>query len=280
MTIREDLKDLNEFIDNVTERIELDINSIQKDAYQLVRDAVLSFELENNRIVIGSDFYSNLVKVENRLKELFKTNKYKGSVSSYLDDLNVIFDRSVDLHRTYNDLKEDIKALSQAKQTIYNEAKANFSQGAIAKDYIQPVKNLLARSALGGQTFKQTMSLIDKWDKGELSSGRLNRSQQAPSLNRYAVQMAKDTAFSMQRTSNEIIKDKLGLQKFIYVGGLVKDSRPLCRHLVGLRRKIDLDEIPKLVAQYPDGLYPNTTKDNFLQVCGGYGCNHTAMAVR
>jgi hypothetical protein len=38
--------------------------------------------------------------------------------------------------------------------------------------------------------------------------------------------------------------------------------------------------MPAFIAAYPEGLYPGTTKENFIQVCGGYGCRHSALAVR
>lgn len=280
MSIFTDLEDFNKDIDNIVMTVVDDIDTLQSKAYDIVRNAVLEFEVVDGRFVLGTNFYKNLIEVDKRLKSIFQTKKYKSSVLDYLEDISTIHDRTIELHKTYNDFKGQLSSLSEAKKIIYNQAKNTFSQGAIADGYIQPVKNLLARQALGGMTTKQALSLIDKWDKGELSSGRLNAGMPAPNLNRYAVQMAKDSAFAMQRTTNDIIGKELGLKKFVYVGGLVAGSRPLCRHLVNLRRPIALDEIPPLITLYPDGLYPNTTKANFMQVCGGYGCNHTALGVR
>src|SRR5690606_13129165 len=280
MAIRDDLEELNKYIDTTVINVEKAMTEVQSKAYEIVRNAVLSFEIADNIIMLNSNFYSRLLRIEERLKRLFGSSKYSVPIRKFLSNLNEINDRTIELHVKYNDLKKEIEALPEARKIVYNQAKEVFSSGAIADSYIQPVKNLLARQAVSGMTTKQALSLIEKWNNGELSSGRLNVGNPAPNLNRYAVQMARDTAFSMNRNANDIISKELDLTHFVYVGGLVADSRPLCKHLVSLRRRISLSEIPALVKRYPEGLYPNTTKANFMQVCGGYNCNHTAMGVR
>jgi|GEM_PF-2898753 len=280
MPIRKDLEDLTQYIENSVTDFSEYIDVLQDDAYSIVRDALLSFELNNGRIVAPKDLSKRLLSAQRELESVFGTKKYKIRTLEFLTDLGDIQDKTIDLHKNYNDLKGELNSLSEAKKIIYSQAQNAFSSGAIAESYIEPVKNLLARQALGRVSQKKALNLLQEWNKGETASGRLNVGNKAPNLQKYGTVIARDTAFSMQRTTNDIVAKEIGLTSFIYVGGLVKDSRDLCKHLVNLRRKITLDEMPKLITMYPEGLYPNTTKENFMQVCGGYGCMHTALGVR
>lgn len=276
MPVKDDLKKLNSFIENSVVSLEESIAGVQDDAVKFIKELIFEATIENGRFAGVGNLSKMLVEIDKRLKRDVK----KIDIKDYLSDLNDISKRTIDIHKSYNDLKKDIKALSEARQIIYQQAQTAFNIDSIALNYIQPIKNLVARQVLTNATIKETINLIEKWGKGDLSSGRLNKGNPAPNIERYAVQMARDTAHSMNRTTNDIIRRELNLDSFIYVGGLVADSRPLCVALVRMNRDIKLSEIPALVDRYPDGLYPNTTRDNFLQVCGGYSCRHTAFAVR
>lgn len=279
MAIQQDLEDFNEFISNVVISFGDSMNELQELAYNYLKSLLLEFDVENGRLTTGN-LNKKLIQAEEELFKIFRKRTYTTSIKSFLEDLGTIQDRTIELHHTYNDFKQELSALSETGNAIYNQAKVAFGADAIAAQYIQPVKNLLARQAIGGVTIKQSLSLIDKWNNGDLASGRLNNGMPAPNLNRYATQMARDTAYSMNRNTNDLIAKELDLKAFRYVGNKVADSRPLCVHLVDARRAIKLDEMPALIAKYPEGLYPDTNKSNFMQKCGGYGCRHMALAVR
>lgn len=122
--------------------------------------------------------------------------------------------------------------------------------------------------------------MLKNWNNGTLGNGKLSSSVDNPRLQAYAGQIARDSLFQYNGTIQDNIGQKYNLTKFIYVGGLVKESRPFCKHLAGLDRKIDIEEIPELVKRYPEGLVPNTTRENFPTYRGGYNCLHNVMMVR
>lgn len=268
------------FIDGSVDAIANSAEDLQYYAYREIQEFINSLDTESGRILPNQSFTRRLIQVENAIKEKLYTGPFGGSITVFLRDLNYIHQRTVDLNKTINQLNKEIKALPDARKMIYDQAKTAFNEASIGASYLQPMRLLLARQVLTNATIKQTLSLIEKWDSGELSSGRLNLGQPAPNFQRYATQMARDTAYSMNRTTNEIIANELELDGFVYAGGLVADSRPLCRHLVNANRPFALAEMPKLISSYPEGLYPGTTRANFIQYCGGYGCRHSAQPVK
>jgi hypothetical protein len=270
--------ELATYIDGSISSVETAATTTQKLISEMIRQEILRFEIKDAKFVVGQDLRKRLSVIRNRIETMLGNKSYSIPIRDFLTDFTKIQDKTVSLFRSVNDLELDIKELSPAKQVIYEQAKEALTK-AVAAEYADPITKLLAQNVMQGRLITDTIKVLDKWDKGDLSSGRLTNGTPAPNLQRYAVQMAKDSAFSVQRTTNNIFKDRFNLTKFIYAGGLVKDSRPLCRHLVNLNRPIELKEMPKLILAYPEGLFPNTTKENFPVVCGGFGCNHLAHMV-
>lgn len=246
--------------------------------FKMIQDEILKFEINDAKYVVGQDLRKRLAIIEEKIEEILRGKSFEIPIRDFLTDFTSIQDKTVDLFKSANELEVELKELRPAKQIIYEQAK-NALTKAVAAEYIEPVKRLIAQNVMQARSITDTVRVLEKWNAGELSSGRLANGTPTPNLQRYATQIARDTAYSVQRTTNNIFKEKFGLTKFIYAGGLVKDSRPLCRYLVNLDRPIDINEMPPLIQQFPEGLYPNTTRENFMEVCGGYGCRHVAHAI-
>lgn len=96
-------------------------------------------------------------------------------------------------------------------------------------------------------------------------------------LKSYATQISRDYTYGYQGQVNKTIADEFEMNGFIYVGGAIKDTRPICLKLVS-KEKILFSELPKILnSTDKDGMIPNTNKDNFLIYRGGYNCRHEAI---
>lgn len=266
------------YIDGTIEGVEKSSILTQSLIYEMIRKEILKFEIKEGNYVVGQDLRSRLATIQTKIEQILSSKPYAIPIREFLTDFTKIQDKTVNLFKTVNQLEIEVSELSPAKQVIYEQAKDALTK-AVAAEYVEPIKKLIAQNVMQGRSITDTVRILEKWDAGELSSGRLANGQPTPNLQRYATQMARDSAYSVQRTTNNIFKERYNLTKFVYTGSLVKDSRPLCRHLVNLNRPIDINEMPKLILAYPEGLYPNTTRENFTIVCGGYNCNHIAHMV-
>lgn len=266
------------YIDGTIEGVEKSSILTQSLIYEMIRQEILKFEIKDGSYVVGQDLRSRLSTIQSKIEKILSGKTYSIPIREFLTDFNKIQDKTVSLFKTVNQLELEVSELSPAKQVIYEQAKEALTK-AVAAEYVEPIKKLIAQNVMQGRSIVDTVKILEKWDAGDLSSGRLAGGQPTPNLQRYATQMARDSAYSVQRTTNNIFKERYNLTKFAYAGSLVKDSRPLCRYLVNLNRTIDINEMPKLIQEFPEGLYPNTTRENFTIVCGGYNCNHIAHMV-
>lgn len=274
-----ELTSLNDFMLLNIDKVEEISTTLQERIYNLLLSRIQQFDMEDGKFVANQDYRMRILDIERRIDEILGQKNYQESITSFLNTFEEIEDRNILLQRDFNELKVAKSTLTPARKLLYEQAK-DAMLPALSNVYVQPVKMVLLQQITTGATLSETQTLLRNWNTGELNSGRLANGVKAPALDKYNTQIARDSSFGVHRNINNIIKDKYELESLIYVGGVVKDSRPFCKHLVSLKRPIKLTEIPPLVQRYPEGLYPNTTKRNFMQVCGGFSCLHTAMAVR
>lgn len=272
---------LAKYIDEQIEIVEKESQLVQVEIMAMLQRQILMMEIENGALVNSQDFRKRLAIIERNIERILGYD-YKQSIKPFLTDFDKIQTRTIDTVKRFSDLNINPKDFTAAQQIIYDRAVDGLtSNGAIAERFINPVKQLIATNVLQGSSISKTITALENWDKGEMSSGRLNNGTPAPSFTRYATQIARDTAYSVSRTTNDIIKEKYGLTKFIYSGTVVKDSRALCVYLVSLNRPIMYQELPPLLNSpaYQKGLMPNTTMKNFNSVCGGFNCTHVALSI-
>ncbi len=276
--IEQRLKDMSTGMDSRVDNIQERALYTQGLVFDFLVSEVDKFDISNGRYVAGQDLNSRFAYIQRKMQELINTH-YNPVVGEYLKHYNALENDTIKQHLDYNNIEASRELLNPTKQVFYNQASYYLTQG-LADAYIQPAKFLMMQYIVKGSTVKDMRSALERWDKGTLNAGELASDRHAPRLQAYATQIARDTMYTYQGAMQDVIRKEYKLDKFIYVGSLVKDSRPFCRHLVGLRRKISFDEIPPLVVQFPQGLKPDTTIKNFPLYRGGFNCSHAVMVVK
>lgn len=104
-------------------------------------------------------------------------------------------------------------------------------------------------------------------------------------LQRYSSQLVNDSLNQYAAQLNKAFTDDLGLKWFMYVGSLVKDSRPWCVHMVS-KQYIHESELTALTNGNIDGkkvslqgLIVGTNAQNVQVNRGGYNCNHLMLPI-
>lgn len=266
------------YVDGRIELIEKSSLTTQQSIYAMLNDEILKFEISQGQYVVGQDLRKRLAIIEGKINAILGSEQYTIPMREFLTDFTTIQDKTIDMFRTVNDLELELKELRPAKQIIYEQARDALTK-AVAPEYVEPLKKLIAQNVMQGRSITDTVKQLEKWDAGELSSGRLANGTPTPNLQRYAVQMARDSAYSVQRTTNNIFKDRFKLEKFVFAGGLVKDSRALCKFMVSQNREFTFAEMPALFALMPEGLYPDTKISTYVSTCNGYGCRHLVYPI-
>lgn len=264
---------MDDSIDNVTAVAE----EAQKRVYDAIVEFMNQFEISDGRFVTSQNYIRRIALIENKIKKILG-DIYEPSITEYLGSFTSVEDTTLALQKSYNDLEVSLNLIAPSRRTIYDQAEYYLIQG-LTDAYIQPAKYLLMQQVTTGISLADSQRILKRWNDGELT-GSLTSGRQTPNLQKYATQISRDSLYQYYGAINEVIAEKYNLTAFIYTGDVIEDSRPMCRHLVGLKREIELDEMPELIKKYPQGLYPNTDKENFIQLRGGYNCRHGAFSVR
>lgn len=277
--LEDEIQRLLGIIESKTNGIEGVSSTLQAQAYKIIKEEFLKFPQADGHFIADKSMRTRLIAIDDKVREIFKLSIWDKSINEFLPVFQTIQDMNVQMQYDYNKLKVAVQDLNPSRQYIYQQAKYALTT-AVAPQYVEPITTVLMQQVTGGASIQQGLAMLEKWNEGKLSDGRYTNKIMAPNLQKYATQIARDSAYSLDRTINSVIKDRHDLDKFIYVGGVISDSRPLCRYLVSLHRKIAFDELPPLFELYPDGLIEGTNRQNFTIRCGGYNCRHRAMAVR
>lgn len=273
---------LDNSMDNQVLDFQKRTEALQAQIYQYLLNEIGGFDVENGKLKSGRYLNPALIRIDNGIYEILRKSLYDKSVEDFINYLPEIQKANIDLHERYNGININPTDISAANKQLYKlTADALTIDKGIRQSFIEPTKALILQQVLTGQTMIDARRMLREWNNNDLRNGKgIINGTPTPTLNHYAVQISRDTAYGVDRTTNHIVKENYQLDYFAYVGGIIKDSRPLCVYLVNLRRHIRFDELPPLLRRFPDGLYPNTTEDNFCQYCGGYACRHKAFPVR
>lgn len=264
------VESLQEEIDETIDSVSKAALEAQKQILQSILNAIERFQINDGRFVSDQSYARKLGELERQIEDILG-NVYIPKVSEYLNIYSTIQERNESFQLDYNGIRVRKSLITPAREAIYESAKYELTE-ALRDKYIMPAKYLLMQHITSGISIADSRKLLDRWNDGK-TIGDVN---EVPNLEKYATQISRDAAYKHNGAINGVIAEQYGLKKFIYVGSIIEDSRPLCRHLVNEDREIALSEMPELIKKYPQGLYPNTTSKNFISVCGGYGCRHTA----
>ena len=269
-------------LDNIDESVDFlenDMKDIQDKLEEYLVEALFLFDISKGRFKSNQKYNSIIARIGREMNKILHKEGYRGSIDQYLNELDDVEDANVRLQKTFNELEVELSTLSPAKKFVFDQSEYYLKGTGLQEGFIQPVKYLLMQQVTSGASVMESKKVLHRWTKGELTDGKETMGRQTPNLQRYSTQIARDTAYQYQGVINQIIQEEFDLESFIYVGNLIKDSRPLCVHLVDLDRPIKFDELPPLLKKYPEGQIKGTTKENFIVYRGGYNCRHTVTPV-
>lgn len=285
--VRRELEALALIVDGAVSRLDRSAAKAQDQIFRILMDRLSKMPQADGALVPGADLNKQLAIATREIDKILKA-VYRPAVADYLTAYDAIDEKALKLARDYNRLTVDARLLSPLRAGIMQQAK-HYLTTAVADRYVQPAKYLVMQAATTRMDVPDAEKIIRNWHKGKYVTGQnLATNIDSPRLDTYATQMARDSIHGYQGGQQEVIKKEYGLNRFIYQGGLVKDSRTFCRLLVKENRIIGLDEVHGFIDEAakidgkttPNGMVPGTNQENFLQRRGGYNCIHMALAVR
>lgn len=269
-----------ETMDDAISGVVVASEAAQKKMYEIVLAELQRFEIADGRLVRSQTLSRRIARIEKALHSVLSSDSFTRPIAEYFSMFTSIDQRNIAMQKTFNQIAVDAERLAPARKYVLALANRYLGSAGLNDAYVQPAKYLIMQQVVTGASITEAKKMLERWDSGELTDGRLTAGRQTPNLQRYATQLARDTAYQYNGTVQQIIRTDYKLDSFIYAGDIIEDTRPLCRHLVQMDQPIKFDLLPDLIAKYPQGVIPGTNEKNFQVYRGGYNCRHVAYPVR
>lgn len=209
---------------------------------------------------------STLNAIDELLEQYYsrlRDGKYGSYVSWFESEITAQAELSVDVMRkSYNYVVSaraaqvlEVSKAQAVRQLLGDDFKTNF---------VNVIRDTLTNQITSGSTFEglvnsmRTTVFFPEGRDGQI----LNWAKQVAS-DRFAM---SDSAF------NVTIADDLGLEFFVYAGGIIPDSREFCIERDG--KIFHREEAAEWASLKWQGKFRQTTEQNILEVRGGYRCQH------
>jgi hypothetical protein len=269
-------------IDDALARFGGDVKKAEAELYDLIVRYVFSLETKSGGALSrGRDNRRAALAFDSQLEKFLLETTYNDVVKELLTNFDELERLNKEIHRELNDISLKNDFLNPYKEWAIRKVSRELGDaGALAGALVNPIQDAIFTTVQRGG------SLADLID--EIGGLMGTAADTRGILERYAIQVTRDTLNGYEGAVNNAVKEAYNLNAIKYVGSLVKDSRPQCRRWVnnevnGEKAVILVEDLQNQINwAYTNGsgMHPGTTPDNFLQHRGGYNCRHSGYPFR
>lgn len=267
-----------------------------REAYLIRREILLEKKVSSLSVKLYDKVFEQyLIALEQKDGKLVYNKKNLNMIQG-LDKIYTQFNKSDNIP-VINGFFSDLNGITPLNVKYFNNIqKAGVRSEAVVVDAVvqkrlgiaggQPVKGGFADKFINDKTLlkkikKQTTQAVTKGQSFQTFRQELKATiqgtgaKESGGLQQYYRNYAYDTYQKVDRLNQDLFAKELGLRYFIWAGGLIKTSRPLCRLCNG--KIIDKTTYSKLKfsdlkMSLREGVGPDWNPMNDL---GHYGCRHT-----
>lgn len=247
------------------------IGRVQKDLYNQLVAILKDLELDAEGYIKQSASNRKvLTTADKKINEVFSSSLYSGSVSNYVaivpkvDLLNVKYFTAID--EAFKPNRLFLKNLQT--DTIASIEKFVLQDG-LQSQVINPLSQILNQNVNSGGQFAGFLQQIRSYILGDDKvEGRAMS---------YTRTYLRDTLFTYSRTFQQSITNDLGLEFYLYSGGLIDKSRSFCQERAG--NFYSHKEIEAMASLEWQGKKSGTTESSIFLFAGGWNCAHQIIPV-
>lgn len=251
------------FIDGlgtINEEIYSSILRILKDL-ELDSEGYIKQNASNRRILnLAQGEFDTAISNSNYQRNL---ERYLNSIPS-IDELNAAYFETISAV-----FKPNRIFIQQLQSGTINSINQLLLQDGLAAQVKIPIGEILNQNINSGGQFSGLLQQLRDFITG--------RNDLDARLTSYSRGILRDALFQYSRSYQEAITADLGLNFYVYLGGLTKDSRPFCTQRAG--KYFGRKEVQSWAGLSWAGKNKYTTESSIFIVCGGYNCNHQLIPV-
>lgn len=194
-------------------------------------------------------------------------------------------------YEALNEAPNSISALTSANSAYFNTVLDTFTPDtqyikSLQKQTVTQLQSLLANEGLEAQMKQPILEILNlNINTGasytdllkQIRGFTLGTAELNGKLQTYSGQIVTDALFNFNRSLQESISQKAGLEWYYYSGGRSLDSRDFC--MARVNKYFRKEEVEKWASMTWAGKRAGTTSSSIFIYCGGYRCAHSLIAV-
>lgn len=276
MTPEELAKAIEELIVGSAETFSASMIRAQNHLYNRIIAVLKDLELDPEGYIKQSSANRRILReAQNTFDELIQDPVYRNAVNSQMsiipkiDAMNTKY--FISISKVFSSNKNFIKDL---QKQIIRDVNSNLLNEGVIVNVRQPLNNILSQNVNSGGSFAGFTEQVRNFIKGGEAEGRLLR---------YSKTYVSDTLFGYARTWQEAVTADLGLEFYLYAGGLTAagkgsgGSREFCIERTG--NYYHRREIESWASLSWQGKNSATTRSSIFTLLGGHNCRHSVIPV-
>ena len=266
----------NEALNDLRDRLKI----VEPKFNELVLEWVQKFETSGGNITRSKRNNERLLAFKRAVERFLLESGYNEMVAKFLINFDLLEQNQQNLQKGLNDIKLTKEFMNPYKRWAINNVVAGMQGEGLSQKIVVPLQNEMFTSINQGGSMKDLLRVIENITK--------TTPQRNGIMTNNSIQVTRDALGGYDGVVNQAVALKYSLDGTLYVGTLVKDSRPQCERWVNYNENgtpglIANKDIPKEIAWAKNngtGFIMTTTPETFKQNRGGYNCRHTAYPVR
>lgn len=263
-------RQIEELIVESTELFGNRVYLAEKRLYNEFLSLLNKLEIEDGYIKQNAANRAILAKAEQSFNDSISQSGYQDAINKALDTIpridtiNTAYFESVD-----SAFQVNRRFLSSLQANTIKTLETTLLNEGLQAEIKTPLLNILNQNINAGGSFQGMLDQVRGYIEGT--------PDREGKLLRYSKQLLKDTLFQYSRAYQESVTSDLGLDWYLYEGGLMQTSRPFCVARAGKfwHRK----EIESWASLTWAGQAEGTTESSIFVLVGGYNCQHSLIPV-
>lgn len=246
------------------------IGKIQNSLYEDLAVILKDLELQDGYIKQNAANRKILNKADNKVQETFSSSKYTTAVNNYI----AVIPR-IDLNNVkyFTSIEESFKPsrifLKNLQTDTISTIEKYVLRDGLQSQVINPLSQILSQNVNSGGKFSGFLEQVRNYVKGnEQVEGRAMG---------YTRTYLRDSLFTYSRTFQQSLTSDLGLEFYLYSGGLIETSRPFCIERSG--KYFSHKEIESWAELDWAGKKAGTTASSIFLFAAGWNCAHQIIPV-
>lgn len=270
----------NQIIDKALTDLKKGIEKVEPRFVKLALDWLEKFETSSGNLSKSKDNQSRVSRLNSVIDRFLINSGYDSLVQNYLVNFDLLSEAQKEIHKDLNGIELTSKFVNVYKNLSVNNVIAALQGQGLDQALVNPLKQELFVAVAQGSSLKDVIKSV--------SAQITTTDTRQGILTRVVTQASRDALGQYEGIVNEAVRKQYKLNGILYVGSLVKDSRPQCERWVnftengrrGLLLFSQLEEEIDWALDNGTGFIKDTTPENFCQNRGGYNCRHVAYPIR